>query len=439
MKAAAAHLPSRNAPKLAIRGGKAIRAKPFPPSITTGEEEVKAAVKIIRSGLLSGFVGSPSPEFLGGPAVRRLEDAWCKRFEIAHAVSCNSATSALLMAVGAAGVGPGDEVIVSPYTMSATAVAVLFYGGIPVFADIEADCFCLDAESVRRKITPRTKAILTTDIHGQSSDMDALNALGKQHGLIVITDTAQAAGAKYKGRYAGTVGDIGVYSLNRHKNMQCGEGGIAVTRDPELALRLQLIRNHGENLVESPGFTPANLANMIGLNLRMTEVEAAIAHEQLKKMDALNRVRTDHVEYLNTHLAKYPGLVMPGVRNECSHVFYMHAMKFIEAKAGFSRDAFTTALNAEGIPIRGGYVRPLYLEPMFQKRIAIGGKGFPFTGPHYGGTVDYSKGLCPVAEDLYQSKTLINAFVYPPLTRADMDDIVASVGKVYANAANLRA
>jgi perosamine synthetase len=439
MKTAATLSPSDSAAKLAIDGGRAVRTAPFPHSITTGEEEVSAAVAVIRSGLLSGFVGSPSPEFLGGPAVRRFEDAWCRRFEVAHAVSCNSATSALLMAVGAAGIGPGDEVIVSPYTMSATAVAVLFYGGIPVFADIEADCFCLDAESVRRKITPLTKAILTTDIHGQSSDMDALNVLGKKHGLVVITDTAQSCGAMYKKRHAGTVGHIGIFSLNRHKNMQCGEGGVAVTHDPELALRMQLIRNHGENLVESPGYTPASLANMIGLNLRMTEVEAAIAYEQLKKMDALNRIRIEHVEYLNSRLAKFPGLVMPAIRDGCAHVFYMHAMKFIEAQAGFSRTAFTRALGAEGIPIRGGYVRPLYLEPLFQKRIAIGGKGFPFVGPHYSGKVDYSPGLCPVAEDLYENKTLINAFVYPPLTRADMNDIVAGVDKVYANAAILRA
>ena len=438
MITAVAQTPPGETPKLTIHGGNPVRTLPFPQSTTTGEEEVRAAVEIIRSGLLSGFVGSPSPEFLGGPAVRRFEDAWCGRFDVAHSVSCNSATSALLMAVGAAGIGPGDEVILSPYTMSATAVAVLFYGGVPVFADIEADYFCLAAESVHRVITPRTRAILTTDIHGQSSDMGALMALGSEHGLVVITDTAQAAGAKYKGQYAGTVGHIGVFSLNRHKNMQCGEGGVAVTNDPEIALRMRLIRNHGENLVESPGYVPKDLSNMVGLNLRMTEVEAAIAHEQLRKMDALNRVRIEHVEYLNSRLAGCPGLVMPAVRPDCTHVYYMHAIKLIEQLAGCSRGAFTRALNAEGIPIREGYVRPLYLEPLFQKRIAIGGKGFPFIGPHYGGVVNYSKGICPVAEDLYENKTLINAYVYPPLTRVDMDDIVAGIEKVFNNAAKLR-
>jgi dTDP-4-amino-4,6-dideoxygalactose transaminase len=430
--------PGHRGSALAIHGGTPVRTAPFPQTITTGEEEVQAAIEVIRSGALSGFVGSPSPEFRGGTMVRRLEEAWRKRFEIAHAVSCNSATSALIMAIGAAGIGPGDEVIVSPYTMSATAMAVLLYGGIPVFADIESDCFCLDPASVRRRITQRTKAILTTDIHGQSSAMDELSAIAREHRLLVIADCAQSAGALYNNKHAGTLCDIGVFSLNRHKNMQCGEGGVAVTPDAELALRMQLIRNHGENLVETAEFRPQSLANMIGFNLRMTEVEAAIAIEQLKKMDALNQIRIDHAAYLNGRLADYPALTLPAVRKGCTHIFYMHAMKFEASKADFSRDVFTRALNAEGIPIRGGYVRPLYLEPVFQKKIAIGDKGFPFVGPHYDGDVSYAKGICPVAEDLFENRTLINAFVYPPLSRADMADIVAGIDKVFDNAARLR-
>jgi perosamine synthetase len=423
---------------LVIHGGKPVRVEPFPQTITTGEEELQAATEVLKSGLLSGFVGGPSPEFFGGKSVLKFEEAWSRRFNVAHSVSCNSATSALMMAVGAAGIGPGDEVIVSPYTMSATATAILIYGGIPVFADIEADCFCLDPVSVKACITPRTKAILTTDIHGQSSDMDALNTLARQHNLIVIADTSQSPGALYRGQYAGAVGDIGLFSLNRHKNMQCGEGGVAITNDPELALRMQLIRNHGENLTEAIGYKPKSLVNMIGFNFRMGEVEAAIAYEQLKKMDALNQIRIDHVGYLNEQLSQYPALVMPKVRNDCTHVFYMHALKFLSVEAGFSRKTFIEALNAEGIPLRGGYVRPLYLEPLYQKQIAIGDKGFPFSGPHYVGVVNYAKGICPVAEDMFEDKIVINAYVYPPLTRTDMEQIVAGVGKVFDNSAKLR-
>lgn len=423
--------------QLALHGGQPVRRKPFPATITTGEEEVAAASAVIRGGLLSGFVGSPGPEFLGGPTVRRLEAMWAERFEVAHAVSCNSATSALVMAVGAAGIGPGDEVIVSPYTMSATATSILFYGGVPVFADIEADYFCLDPASIAARITPRTKAILTTDIHGQSSDMDAINRLAKTHGLVVITDCAQAPGACYQGKPAGTLGDIGIYSLNRHKNIQCGEGGIAVTNDRELALRLQLIRNHGENLVEQPEFAPRSLVNILGFNFRMTEVEAAIAIEQLKKLDRLNAYRIELVDWLNHELSRFPGFMLPKVRPGATHVYYMHVMRFEQHRAGVSRSSFVRALNAEGIPLRGGYLRPLYLEPLYQQRIAIGARGFPFVGPHYPATADYAKGLCPVAERLWEEESLVNPFVYPPLTVDDMRDIVQGIDKVFANAASL--
>lgn len=423
---------------LAIFGGTPVRKSPFPVAVTTGEEELHAVVEVMKSGLLSGFVGSPGPEFLGGPRVQRLEQAWCERFEVPFAVSCNSATSALLMAVGACEIGPGDEVILSPYTMSATATAVLFYGGIPVFADIEPDYFCLDPVSVRSRITPRTKAILTTDIHGQSSAMEALGEIAREHDLWLINDSAQAAGAKYQGRFAGTLGDIGIYSLNRHKNIQCGEGGIAVCKDKELALRMQLIRNHGENLTESPGFAPASLTNMIGFNFRMTEIEAAIALEQLKKLEPINNRRIELEHLISSSLADVPGLRMPPTRPSATHIFYMQAILFDSQEAGFARDVFIRAINAEGIPIRGGYLRPLYLEPLYQKQIAIGDSGFPFRGPHYDGVVNYRKGLCPVAEDLYENRTIINPFLFPPLELADMQCIVDAVFKVMENGDKLR-
>jgi perosamine synthetase len=423
---------------LAIRGGSPVRTQPFPRSITTGEDEVAAAVRVLRTGLLSGFVGSPSPEFLGGPEVRSLEDAWSERFEVQHAVTCNSATSALLMAVGAAGVGPGDEVIVSPYTMSATATAVLFYGGIPVFSDIERDCYCLDAAKLESRITPRTKVILTTDIHGQSSDMDAILAIARRHKLLVITDTAQAPGATYHGHYAGTLGDIGVFSLNRHKNIQCGEGGVACTNDDELGLRLKLIRNHGENVVDKAGFQPKSLANMIGFNFRMTEVEAAIAHEQLKKMNPLNAHRAEIAAFFDARLSKIPFITVPARRSDCTHVYYMYNALFDERLAGVARTVFVDAIRAEGIPIWGGYLQPLYLEPLYQQRIAVGSRGFPFVGPHYTGTLDYTKGLCPVAEEYWEKRTITNPYLYPPLTLADAKDITDAFEKVNAGLGQLR-
>jgi dTDP-4-amino-4,6-dideoxygalactose transaminase len=237
----------------------------------------------------------------------------------------------------------------------------------------------------------------------------------------------------YRGKPAGTWGDIGIFSLNRHKNLQCGEGGIAVTNDDELALRMQLIRNHGENMADKPGYAPKSLVNMLGFNFRMTEVEAAIAYEQLKKMDALNRHRIESAEFLNQELAGLPGLTLPATRPGATHVYYMYITLYDETKTGITRKRLIDAIRAEGITIWGGYLKPLYLEPLYQKKIAIGDKGFPFVGPHYSGTIDYSKGICPVAEELYEKKTIVNPYLYPPLSMSDMRDIVEGIKKVYKN------
>jgi len=262
-------------------GGERVRKEKFPAYRPIGKEEEDAALRVIRSGVLSKYLGSWHEDFYGGPEVRALESEWAAYFNVKHAIAVNSATSALYCAVGAVGIGPGDEVIVSPYTMSASATAALIYNAIPVFADIEEDYFCLSPESVEKRITERTKAIIVVDIFGQPYDADRINAIAKTHGLYVIEDSAQAPGAKYKGKWAGTLGDIGIISLNYHKHIQTGEGGILVTDNDELAEKLRLIRNHAEAVVEAKGFS--TLVNMIGFNYRMTEIEAAIAREQFKK------------------------------------------------------------------------------------------------------------------------------------------------------------
>ena len=248
-----------------------------------GAEEVEAAKQVIESGVLSQFLGAWHEDFYGGPKVREFERQCAEYFGVKHAVTVNSWTSGLVAAVGAIGIEPGDEVIVTPWTMSATATAILHWNAIPVFADIDPETFNLDPKSVEANITPYTKAIMVADIFGQSADMDALMAIAAKHGLKVISDTAQAPGALYKGKYAGTLADVGGYSLNYHKHIHTGEGGILVTDNDEIAERLQLIRNHAEVVVGDKGVT--NLSNMIGHNFRLGEIECAIGIEQLKKLN----------------------------------------------------------------------------------------------------------------------------------------------------------
>jgi perosamine synthetase len=174
--------------KLALNGGEPVRKTPFPRYITLSEDEKHAVMEVLDSGVLSQFLGTWSPDFYGGPRIQKFEREWEAHFGVKHAITVNSATSGLYAAVGAAGISPGDEVIASPYTMSASATAAIIYGGIPVFADIDENIFCLSVDSVRERITPHTKAIIVVDIFGQPADMNDLMKLAREHNLIVIED-----------------------------------------------------------------------------------------------------------------------------------------------------------------------------------------------------------------------------------------------------------
>lgn len=389
---------------LALLGGKPVCNTPFPPWRSLGEEEVQAGLKVLKSGVLSSFVGTWSKEFSGGMEVRSLEKEWALHFRTRHAIAVNSATSGLYAAMGAIGIGPGDEVIVTPTSMSASATAPLVYGGIPVFADILQNTYMLDPRSIEARITPKTRAIIVVNLFGHSADMEAILLIAKRRHLFVIEDNAQAPGAVYQSRYAGTWGHIGVFSLNYHKHIHTGEGGVCVTNDAVLANRLKLIRNHAEAVIDSKGYAEEDdLTNMIGWNYRMTEIEAAIGRQQLKKLTALTRRKQGLGNVLRNSLLgmESEGLHAPHVGPNATHVYYTFPLRIEPAKAGVSRALFVQALQAEGVPAIERYAKPLYLSPLFQKRIAMGGHGFPFTlQPER----RYTKGLCPTAERLYQEE-----------------------------------
>lgn len=420
---------------LALNGGPKIRTRLFPSYDVIGNEEIRAVTRVLKSGVLSRFLGAWHADFYGGPEVQALEQEWAQFFGVKHAVSMNSATSCLIASIGALGIGEGDEVIVSPYSMSISATAPLFWGATPVFADVEPDYFCIDPKSVEKLITKKTKAIIVVDLFGQPYAANELNRIARKHGIPVIEDAAQAPGAKYRNRYAGTLGTIGIYSLNYHKHIHSGEGGVAVTNDAQLAERLRLMRNHAEAVVENKG--EENLTNMLGYNFRMTEVEATIAREQLRKLPILIKLRALNVAYLAKKLSNISFITWAAARPGATHSYYVHPFLFDAKKAGVSRDVFVEAIKAElaptkrregeGVKIGAGYTKPLYRMPIFQNKGGlVAGRRFP-----HGRT--YKKELCPVAERLYAETLCIHDLMHPNMTRRDLDDVVRAFEKVVSH------
>lgn len=420
---------------LALLGGTPTIKTPFARYNSIGEEEIAAVTAVMRSGVLSKFLGCWDPDFYGGERVRAFEQAWSAYFRTPHAVAVNSNTSGLICAIGALGIEPGDEVIVSPWTMCASATAIVAWNAVPVFADIERETFNLDPAAVERAITPLTRAIMVTDIFGHAADLDGIMAVARRHGLKVIEDCAQAPGAMIGDKCVGTVADIGVFSLNYHKHIHTGEGGVCVTNDAALAERIQLIRNHAEAVVGDKGV--ADIANMIGFNFRMGEIEAAIGTEQLKKLPALLKTRQDAAARLAAGLQGLAGLRLPVVKPGCSHVYYQFPMIYDAQATGVPRARLLDALRAEGVPsIGGGYVN-VHLLPMYQKKIAYGSRGFPWVPEVYKGAVRYAKGICPVAEELHESSYIGIEICAHHYTPADVDLMVRAFRKVWAGLALL--
>ncbi|MEM7665454.1 MAG: DegT/DnrJ/EryC1/StrS family aminotransferase [Pseudomonadota bacterium] len=415
---------------LALHGGTPVIQRELETFRSMGRDEEEAAARVVRSGVLSAYIGAPGELFMGGTEVRAFEKKAAEYFGVKHALGVNSWTSGLIAEVGAIDIEPGDEIITTPWTMSATAMAILHWNAIPVFADIDRATFNIDPESVRSLITPRTKAIMAVDIFGQTADVAALRALADEHGLKLLGDTAQAPGAMTDGSHTGTGYDIGGFSLNYHKHIHCGEGGILVTNDDKLAERLALIRNHAESVVKPQ--TRTDLANMIGYNFRMGEIEAAIARVQLDKLAERVTDRQRVAAELNQGLAGLEGLTTPKVADGASHVYYVYGMALDTEALGVSRATIAKALQAEGVPgVAPGY-QNLHRLPIFTEQVAYGTGGFPWTlRPDR--NFAYGTGTCPVAEELQDTSFLGLAVCLHQLPSEDVAQIVTAFQKVWAN------
>lgn len=320
-------------------------AQPF-----VGEEEAAAVKEVLLSG-----------RYVSGPRVEAFEKAFADYCGSGFGVAVNSGTAALHIALAVAGVGPGDEVIVPPLTFFSTVSAVLMQNAVPIFADIDPDSYCLDPTDVRRRITPRTRAVIPVHLFGNSADMDSMLEIGREHNLIVIEDAAQAHGTEHKGRKVGSIGDMGAFSFFATKHMTTGEGGIILTDDPQTADLARKIRSHG--------MTDRDTHLMLGHNYRMNEIAAAIGLVQLRKLDDLNNKRIVNSLYLRELLEKaaIPWLKLPVLNRNIHHTFFWFPIRINEERLGRSVPVLINTLREKGVETRNRYREPLYRQKLFNE------------------------------------------------------------------------
>jgi perosamine synthetase len=316
-----------------------------------GEEEIEAVVKVMRRGPLTNALGA-------GPAVTKFEENYAKFAGVKHAVAVNSGTAALHSAIVAVGVKPGDEVILPSFTFVATAEAVVMAGGKPVFTDIDPETYNISPVEIEKNVTKQTKAVVPVDLYGFSADAEPIRKIALEHGLAVVEDAAQAHGATYQGKPAGSFSDAVCWSLYASKNITTGEGGVVTTDNDEAAETLRLIRTHGEK---------AKYASlMLGYNYRMSEIQAAIGLVQLEKLPVFLAKRRKNAQRLTEILAETERLLLPKETKDRLHSWYLYTVRLKDgAKA--ERDKILEELKKKGIGAAAYYVHPVHTMPYYQE------------------------------------------------------------------------
>ena len=393
------------------------------------KKEINSVNKVLKSGKLSGFYANKK-NFSGGKYVQLFEKNIKNYFNTKYAITFNSWTSGLIACVGAINTEPGDEIILPSWTMSACAMAILHWGAIPVFADIDEETFNIDPKKIESKITRKTKAIMIVDIFGHPADFDPIKKIAKKYNLKIIEDAAQSIGSKYKKKYTGTYSDLGGFSFNAHKHIQTGEGGVVVTNNNFYAKKLRLIRNHGEVLVND---IKKNLPNMIGYNFRPTEIDAAIGIEQLKKLKKIVFSRQKIAQKLINGLSKLPFILTPKIKNKCTHSFYVFGLKINTNLIKISIKKIYQALVAEGVPALSIGYMDIQKLPIFKNKIAYGSKKFPWSiNPDFN-KYNYNKNLLPITERMNNQDLIKIGLCRHKFNNNDVKLIIKAFNKVWKN------
>jgi dTDP-4-amino-4,6-dideoxygalactose transaminase len=350
------------------------------PIVTDADK--RAVMKVLDEGPLWAL---STDDGLFAPEMSGLEQEFAAFVGTTHALACNGGTAALHMAVAAAGVEPGDEVITSAFSFLATPVAVLHQSAVPIFADIDPRTFNIDPSDVERRITPRTRAIIPVHIHGVPAEMDAINAIAARHRLIVIEDACQAPGARYKGRPAGSLGAMAAFSLNGTKNFPAGEGGLFATSDETYRARANMVRMVGETLPASD--RTMEFQHLVAWNYRTQEMSSAFARSQLARLPAYNAQARANGEALTRRLTGVKGIEPPFIPAHCESIYHKYRMRLrpedldLPLRGTAFRNVVQAALEAEGVDASTWLQAPLPAHPIFQVRSGYG-RGYPWTLAH---------------------------------------------------------
>ena len=372
------------------------------------DEDIDAVVAVLKSDYLTT-----------GPCVEEFENKFARTVGARHAVALSSGTAALHAALQAAGVGPGQEVIVPPMTFVATANAAVYLGARPVFADVLPETLLIDPAAVECKITPRTRAIIAVDYAGQPCDYDALLALARRHGVPLIADSCHALGATWNGRTTGSLADFTVFSFHPVKHITTGEGGMVTTAEAALAERIRRFRNHGicrdaaERARTNTWFYDVT---EIGQNYRLTDFQCALGMSQLNKLARFVERRREIARRYDAAFGAFPGLrVLPSRPNAVSS-YHLYTLQVAPQRSGMDRDALFRHLRSRGIGVNVHYV-PVHLHSIYRKLFSTG------------------EGLCPVAETAY--RRIISLPLFPSMTNLEVDFTIQAVVEAFSGGSSL--
>jgi perosamine synthetase len=362
------------------------------------EEDIRAVIEVLRSDWLTT-----------GPAVERFEGAVAEWAGAAHAVAVSNGTAALHAAMFALGIGPGDEVVVPAMTFAATANAVVYQGGTPVFADVAPGTLLVDPASIEARLTSRTRAIVAVDYAGQPCDYAALRELARRHGLSLAADAAHALGAADQGVPVGSLADLSTFSFHPVKAITTGEGGMITTDDSNLADRMRRFRNHGfsrDHRQRAEAGSWHYDMTELGYNYRLSDIQCALGLSQLATLEARLRRRREIAVRYGRAFAELPGVRPLAVRPGVAHAWHLYVIRLDAEVPGFDRAAAFARLRQAGVGVGVHYI-PIHLHPFYRQRFG--------TGP----------GLCPRAERAYQE--ILSLPIFPAMTDGDVDRVIAAV------------